>query len=321
MCETMRIYAKILLPLLISACSGDSEHKASQVVAKVNQDEISIHQVNFQLSRLGKVPEENGKEVAGQVLTKLVDQQLLKQQALANKLDRDPRVLQFIEASKNEILAQAYLERVASKATKPDDKQIDDFYVRNPELFEQRRIFRLQELIVNVGQDKQAEIEAVVSGRKNIGEIADWLKTQPYPITANINVRVAEQLPLELLKKLQPLQDGELLVVKNPQSINILHLVGSQSAPISKESAAPMINQYLLNVTKTELVKKEVSTLQSGARVEYLGSFAELGKKKELDTIKSDLAPSIKETTEKAKKQTDVVGSSISELDKGLSGL
>ena len=95
----------ILLAATIMVVGGCSKKEAatggkgdSQVVAKVNGDEISVHQVNFQLGRLGQMNEEQSKIAAKQVLAKLVDQQLLKQKAVENKLDRDPRVLQALEA-------------------------------------------------------------------------------------------------------------------------------------------------------------------------------------------------------------------------------
>ncbi|MES2579535.1 MAG: EpsD family peptidyl-prolyl cis-trans isomerase [Pseudomonadota bacterium] len=260
--------------------SGKAE---TQVVAKVNNDEISIHQINFQLGRLTQsnpkpLSEAQSKEAAKQILARLVDQQLLKQQAIEAKLDRDPRVLQIIETSKNEILAQAYLEQLLAKAAKPTAAQVDTFYKENPALFENRRVFRLQELAVTVGKEKYAEIEENVKKLKNINEIAAWLKAQSYPFNANSNVRAAEQLPLEFLKQLQPLKDGELIVAKTAQSISIVHIVASQSVPIARDKATPIIEQYFLNQNKSALAKKEMAALNEKAKIEYVGAFADMKK-------------------------------------------
>ena len=227
--------------LTLTAC-GDKDKAASkggtQVVAKVNGDEISVHQINFQLNRVAQnkaLTEAQSKAAAQQILARLVDQQLLKQQATEAKLDRDPRILQAIESSKNEILAQAYLEQMLSKAAKPSITQIDAFYKEKPELFANRRVFRLQELAINVGKDKYAEIAEKVSTTKNINEVAVWLKDKNYPFNANSNVRAAEQLPLDFLKKLQPLKDGDLIALSNEQSVSIVHVAAMQSAPITRE--------------------------------------------------------------------------------------
>lgn len=303
--------------------NGESKKSDTQVVAKVNGDEISIHQVNLQLGRVGKVDEAQSKAISQQIVAKLVDQQLLKQKALEEKLDRDPRVLQILEASKSEILAQAYLEKVSTKAKKPTTAEIDAFYTEHPELFEKRRLFKLQELVVQASPDKFAEIEAGVKDIKNINEVANWLKEHQFQFTANSNVRAAEQLPSNLLKVLQPLSDGELLMVKTDRALNVVHLAASQSQPIARDKATPVIEQYFLNLNKTNLIKDEVKALKDQAKIEYVGAFADMSKlaaqpsAKAAEQVIKEALPSV--AAESATKAGDTKAPSA--IDKGLSGL
>ena len=321
--------------LVLTACgdkktaSTESGKSDTQVVAKLNGDEISIHQINFQLCRMmqgnqAALNEEQSKKAAQQILVRLVDQQILKQKALETKLDREPKVLQAIEASKNEILAQAYLEQMMGKAAKPSAAKIDTFYTENPELFAKRRVFRLQELVVEVAQDKHAEIADNITALKNINEIATWLKDNKYPFNANSNVRAAEQLPLELLKKLQPLKDGEFITVPSGNTLNIVHIAASQTLPITREKATPIIEQYFLNQDKNQLAKAEMLALNKSAKVEYVGAFADMKKNEQTATEaikKSDAiktmpkvaAPEEQSTAEKPK-------AAEANMDKGLAG-
>ncbi|CAN4276237.1 cis_trans_EpsD, peptidyl-prolyl cis-trans isomerase, EpsD family [Methylophilaceae bacterium] len=334
--RNMRVQNSYLLVALLGAiltltACGDKEKAAaskggSQVVAKVNGDEISVHQINFQLNRVAQgkaLTEAQSKDASKQILARLVDQQLLKQQATEAKLDRDPRILQAIEASKNEILAQAYLERLLSKAAKPSVTQIDAFYKEKPELFESRRVFRLQELAINVGKDKYAEIAEKVNATKNINEVAVWLKEKNYPFTANSNVRAAEQLPMDFLKKLQPLKDGDMIALSNDRSVSIVHLAASQSAPITREKATPVIEQYFLNQNKAALAKKEMAALNDKANIEFIGAFADMkkGVQPAPTAIKKSDAP---QTVAGPEAQTAPTANQISDkasMDKGLAGL
>jgi len=334
----MRLTKPLLLLLLVSslftfaACSkkNQSETKKSntQVVARVNGHEITIHQVNFQLSQLGQLNEAQAKQASKQVLARLIEQELLKQQALDEKLEQDPVVLQALDASRNQLLAQAYLERMMAKAPKSSASEIDTFYKEHPELFESRRVFNLQELVVVAGKDKFAELEAGLKPIKGINEIAIWLRDHNYPFSVNSNVKAAEQLPMELLKKLQQLKTGEVLMAPTPTTFNIIHLAGEESAPILRTKATPIIEQYFLNQNKTNLAKKEMAALNDKAKIEFMGMFSEM-KKSELikpegvadaAVVQPDAGATAKPEMAKSNQAAKPVASSSS-IDKGLSGL
>jgi len=336
----MRLTNQYLLALLIvtslvlNGCNK-KEHTGSkksndQVVAKVNGDEITIYQVNFQLGRLGQMSEAQAKLAAKQVLTSLVEQQLLKQQALDSKLDQDPIVLQALASSKDQLLAQAYLEKLMAKAPKPSTSEIDTFYKDHPELFEKRRVFRLQELVVNISKDKFADTEASLKTIKGINEIATWLKDKNYIFTVNSNVKAAEQLPVELLKRLQGLKDGEVLLVPTDNSFNIIQIAASESVPITRAKATPIIEQYFLNQNKTNLAKKEMTALNEKATVEFKGAFSEM-KKSDLinpsaintsaESTKPPEADAQSKAAEGKSNQAAKLNANSSSINKGLSGL
>lgn len=315
----------LIVTALVSAC-GDKEETGSakentQVVAKVNGEEISIHQVNLMLNRLGPLNEEQSKAAAKQVLAKLVDLQLLKQKAIEAKLDRDPTVLQTIEATKSQILAQAYVEREMSKATKATASEMDVFYDEHPELFKERRIFNIQELAVEASSEKLPEFEQVIATKKNIAEIAQWLKSNGYKFALNANVRAAEQLPLTVLVKLQKLNNGDIVAIPNGQSINIVSVAASQSQPISKEKATPLIEQYFANKSKKEEVELQMAALKKAANIEFVGLFSDM--QLEQDSTKEIKTADKKEMLDAtvSKENASVKGDEDqSTLDKGLAG-
>lgn len=314
---TKSIISTLLLILMASslvACDKKEQGgKGTQVVAKVNGDEISIHQLNFQMSRLGQMNEEQSKAVSKQVLKRLVEQQLFLQKSIEAKLDRNPAVLQNIENAKREILVQAYIEQQMSAAKKPSAQEISDFYTKHPELFEKRRIYRLQELAVAAGRDKLAEIESGVKSVKNVSEVANWLKDKNYKFTANSNVRAAEQLPLELLPKLNQMKDGEIVIIPSQDSINIVLLVGSQEQPITKEKAVPIIEQYFVNQRKTEIAKQQLEKLRSTSKIEYLGTFADM------NSTKADKPAEVKPAEPKPDAKQGAADPA--HIEKGLAGL
>lgn len=321
-----------LSALMVVGCSkkenSGSKQSSDQVVAKVNGEEITIHQVNFQLSRMGQMSQEQAKLASKQVIANLVTQEILKQKALEAKLDQDPMILQALSLSKDQLLAQAYLQKTIEKAPKASTSEIDNFYKEHPELFENRRIFRLQELVVNINKDKFAETEATLKTIKDINQVATWLRDNNYPFTVNSNVKAAEELPMALLNKLQGLRDGEMLFVPNDKTFNILQISASKTEPISRSKATAIIEQYFFNQNKNNLAKKEMLALNEKASIEFVGAFSDMKKSDLLKTNESNTevkpVPEAKPQTKPAddtKDKKSKVDASSTSINKGLSGL
>ena len=316
------------------ACDNKSKSSAknadTQVVAIVNGEEITIHQVNFQLSRLGQMNEAQSKLASKQVLTRLVEMQLLKQQAIEQKMDKNPVLLQALESSKDQMLAQAYLESMMAKAPKPSNTEIDTFFKEHPELFENRRVFKLDELVVSIDKQKIAEAEISLKNVNTIKDVAAWIKEKDYPYNVNTAVKEAEAIPSDMLKKLQILKDGEIMLMPMNGALHVIHVAASKTVPISRANATPIIQQYFTNQNKSNVAKQEMLALNEKAKIEFVGTFAEM---KKADLTNNNLTNNAKDAqsgalnTEKnavtaatAQKNTKSSANAKS-IDKGLSGL
>ncbi|HLL11009.1 MAG TPA: EpsD family peptidyl-prolyl cis-trans isomerase, partial [Rubrivivax sp.] len=120
---------------LLVGCGDKKDKAASQTAAKVNKDEITVHQINFVLQQQRNLRPEQADAASRQVLERLIDQQLALQKGEDLKVDRDPRVVQQLEAARREILARAYLEKVGEAASRPTPEEIRKYYEEKPALF------------------------------------------------------------------------------------------------------------------------------------------------------------------------------------------
>lgn len=261
---------------LLAGCGGggDKGEKASQTAAKVNKEEITVHQINFVLQRQQGLKPEQAEAASRQVLERLIDQQLAVQKAEDMKLDRDPRVVQQIEAAKAEIIARAYIDRLGESVAKPSDQEIAQYYNDKPALFKERRIYSLQELSIEAKPEQLGELRAKLGAAKNLAEFVEYLRSNGFKFAGNQAVRAAEQLPLNNLEAIARMKDGDSAVVQTPTGLQVLFLTGSRSQPIDEARARPAIEQFLLNQRKAELVQKEVKAMRETAKIEYIGKFA-----------------------------------------------
>ena len=159
---------------LVACSSKDVEKPASQIAAKVNSGEISVHQINYLLTRAGagaNAPEMAPK-LRREILDRLVDQELAVEQAVAKKLDRSPDVLMAIENARREILARSYIEQITAPIAKPTIDEAKKYYTDHPQLFAERRVYNIQEIVVPTTTGIADQLrEMLDGGAKIIGGI------------------------------------------------------------------------------------------------------------------------------------------------------
>lgn len=263
--------------LCLSACDSKEEGKtATQVAARVNADEISVHQINYALSRVNVGPAANEKapELRRQVLDKLIDQQLAVQQAMDQKLDRSPDVMMAIDAAKREILARAYIDSVGSGVSRPSEDECKKYYADHPELFSERRVYNIQEVVLEKAPDLVPQLDAMVAGGKSIEDIAGWLKSKNIKYSGGSAVRAAEQFPADLLPKIAALKDGQGMVLEGTAQTAVMRVIATKSEPVGVELAMPRIAQHLLNQRKGQAVENAFKATKAKAVVTYLGEFS-----------------------------------------------
>lgn len=305
-----------LLPLAIglTACDSKEPQKpASQIAAKVNSGEISVHQINYVLSRARtnvNAPEMAPK-IRREVLDRLVDQELAVEQAVSKKLDRSPDVLMAIENARREILARAYIEQITAGASKPTIEEAKNYYSEHPQLFSERRIYNIQEIVLPATTGVSDELRQMLDGGKPMEDIANWLKGKEIKYASGSATRSAEQIPLELLPKIHPLKPGQGLVIQGPQSITLMRIAASQSAPVTEAAALPRIQQFLGNQRAAEAAREELEALKARAKITYMGEFAE----SERNAAAPPQAVVSTSNARAAKSNTDIA------LEKGASGL
>lgn len=259
--------------LMLAACGDRKDKAASQTAAKVNKEEVTVHQINFMLQQQRGLKPEQADAASQQILERLIDQELAVQKADELKLDRDPRVVQQLEAVRREVLARAYAEKVGEAAVKPTPEEVRKYYEENPALFSQRRVYSLQEIQIEAPADQLPALRAKLGEVKNIAEFVEHLKTTGLRFAGNQAVRTAEQLPLASLKTFAAMKDGQALLNATPNGAVVIVLASSRPQPVAEEQARPAIEQFLLNDRKRKLLEDERKALRSAATIEYVGKF------------------------------------------------
>ena len=236
---------------------------------------MTVHQINFVLQQQRGLRPEQADAASKQILERLIDQELALQKADDMKIDRDPRVVQQLEAAKREIIARAYLEKVGEAAAKPTPEEIKKYYDDKPALFKDRRIYSIQEIGIEARPEQMVALRDKLTAAKNINEFVEFLKANDFKFSGNQAVRAAEQLPLAGLEAFAKMQDGQATMNQVPNGVQVVVLAGSRSQPVAEEQARPAIEQFLTNERKRKLVEDDVKAMRTAAKIEYVGKFAD----------------------------------------------
>jgi len=282
----------VVLALAVAGCGDKGEKKAEgQAAARINDNTISVEQVNSHLARLGNLKPEQAKSAGNQVVRALVEQRLLMDKAVEQKLDRDPQVIQLLENARERILAEAYSERLVKDLPKPTEADVATYYNQHPELFLHRKVYRINELMVGARPEQVQTVRDQLASSKTSQDFTGWLKSQNIPFRTATGIKKAEELPIEMLPRLTAMQVGEATIMSAGGNLVVLHVAGTQDQPVTLEQAKSAIERFLINKRKGEALAAEVKKLKGAAKVEYLGAFADAGKEAPAPEAAAPAAP------------------------------
>jgi EpsD family peptidyl-prolyl cis-trans isomerase len=212
------------------------------------------------------------------VLARLVDQELALQEAQNQKLDRDPQIVRQLEAARREIIARAYLDRVGSAVPRPTAEDVQKYYAANPSLFNQRRVYNLEELNIEAKPEQFDALKAALQDAKDVGAFVAYLKAQGFRFNQRQALTPAERLPLDRVAAFAEMKDGQANFIALPGGAQVLVLVDSRLQPVTEEQARPLIEQFLLNERRQKAIQSDLAALRSTAKIEYVGEFADGAK-------------------------------------------
>jgi EpsD family peptidyl-prolyl cis-trans isomerase len=257
---------------LLAAC-GKKGEDASAAVATVNGEKISQDQLDFAVKQIAAAHPGASAPEGATVLQSLVEQRLAVQKAEKDKLDRNPGVLQALEAARKDALARYYVEQFTAKVPKPTADDVKQYYDGHPANFGQRKVYVIQKVDARVSADQAGPLSASVQAVIGAAAVADLLKAKASATNVTQSAQPAESLG-PLLPKISTMSVGQTIAIPQPQGLTALTLVEIRPQPATLEQAKGPIEQILWNQKKREALQAETRELRSKARIDYLGKFA-----------------------------------------------
>jgi EpsD family peptidyl-prolyl cis-trans isomerase len=263
----------LILSLTLAACGGSSENGKTQVVARVNGEEITVHQLNQVLGMMGPEAAANPADANKNALENIINQTIGVQAAVKMKLDRDPAIMQAIEFTKRRVLLDAYMERSLKQTAAPTPSEVHEYFSQHPELFANRHIYVFNQLTVRAGKESVSSLVNKVAGVNHMNEFVAWLKDKGVDYNLVSDVKPSEQLPMGMLAHMQKLKVGDLGYLSATDGVVVMEMLQAIEKPMTEQQSQPLIERYLANQKRMEAAKKMFEEMRANAKVEYLGEF------------------------------------------------
>ena len=253
----------LLIAATLVACGGEDSGDVSQVVARVNDSEITISQLRATLLARGET--EPSPDTTRRTLEGLVNEQLLVEAALRNDLDRDPAVVQALEAARRQILANVFVERLVYPHEEVSAAEQTAYFREHPELFAKRRVYQLAAFAcpqAPLPEDVMTALDTV----KTADDVAGVLESGRLACSVQTLTRASEQLALTQVAQFAAAATGDVIVQARDGGETTLMLIKDiQDSPLMLEQAQPIIQQYLANVRNAQALDSHLKEARAAS--------------------------------------------------------
>lgn len=258
----------LIFTLVLTACDKEpKEKKSGQALVSVNGKEVTTLQLNDEIRR-ANIRADQLEVASKQLLESLIVRQLIVEEAVRNKLDRTPDVMQARERANAQIIAQAYMQNIMSKVAKPSKMEIDDYFQKHPEFFAQRKQFDLTTVRI-AAKDLSNELKAIIDAAKSLDEVVVWLDKNKVEYFRNLVTRSTADLPSQMTTVLQEKSKDTIFIINEQENSLLIFVNAIKDNPITAIAAAPQIERYLVNQKYKEAADAEIARLRATAEIEY----------------------------------------------------
>ncbi len=263
------------LSLLLVACGdkkdgGSASAPTGQVVAKFDGTDITLLEVNAELAGAQIPPNMSRRDAEIAALQQIINRRALMAVARERKLDQSPQFKLQERRASEQLLVRALASDIAAKVPAPTREDVDKFIAENPDLFEQRKIWEVEQIrfarppeveklplatVKTLDGVEQVLREAGIEYQRGPARL-DALGANPEFVKA-IAKLLAEK-PGELFMFPQPVQGGQIMLVNKVERTIV--------QPFTGERARSAATELLRNLRVQEALAKEVEAQVKAAR-------------------------------------------------------
>jgi EpsD family peptidyl-prolyl cis-trans isomerase len=256
---------------VLAGCSSDAE-PTGQVVATVDGVEITQTDLN---AELGGAKGRNATEqqaLQRGALQNIINRTLLAQAAAAQDLDKSPDGAMMKRRAEQMAMIALLEKNITAKTPQVSSEEATEFVSENPTLFDQRRIFLVEQIAVNANTPKLLkDLEPL----NTMPEVQAYLTSMKLNSQMSFGVIDALQTDPAITRQILALAPDAVFVLPQGDSIRINRIRDSQIVPVSGTDALAIAKEILVNQRRQQQLLNAVNGIleQGKGKVQYSAAF------------------------------------------------
>ena len=266
---------------LLSACNSKDKAPTGQVVATINGDDITVHELNGELQTLRVPPDAPKKQVEQAALQRVIERKMLSDEAKKRGLDKNPQFLLAQRRVDEGLLVQALQADIAKAVPRTTREAAQKFIQENPQFFAERKIYSFDQVqFLRSGP----ALGLNLTGAKTMPNVVAALTAANVPFqrtTVPYDGQSNPAFTTELTKILKTKPDEPILSINQPQGapapvVTVLHVVGSKDVPFIGEKAIEAAQQVVQRVEVQKALQANLKKFTDAAKpgIKYAAGYA-----------------------------------------------
>ena len=264
-----------VLSVALTACGEKKD--VSPAAMKINGQVITASELERQLEEFGQSPD-SGAGITGKTMKSMIDKELMRQAAIKENLDKDENVHASLAAANRMILATAYMQKQVAAIGKPTDAEVSEYYNQHPDFFANRKVYALQEVVINGKPANEAEIKAKLAGGIKLKDFLSWLEEKKIPNSTRELSASSDQIREVLAHKFKDAQAGQAIILDDAKQLTAIFINSVQAEPVTLAQASTTIKKRLFNMKMSGAMESKIKQLNDQAKIEYVAPYTENGK-------------------------------------------
>lgn len=266
--------------LLVAGCGkkgGEAALEKGQVVATVNDKDVTVHELNAELQGANlpqNINAEQRKQVEQAALQQVVNRRILADIARERGLDKTPMFLLQERKAQETILVQMLQRQMSSAVKQPSQTEAATFMAQNPDMFAERKIFTVDQIQFQVPRDQR--ILQKYQPLKTMDEVAAMLKADGLEFRrAPATLDVAKANP-QLVEQVLKMNRDDIFIIPAGQVMVANKITDTQVQPLTGNEAQQLATMMLQQRKFNDLLKRDLEPKikKAEGEVKYQAGFA-----------------------------------------------